>query len=99
MEKLGSPEPGHPVQGAGPVAGVSVAKMEGASGEEVVTGAKSKLLECACLKRWLPPIYREELYHILRLAGPLVSAENCNVMVKYNKCMVGVVICKVCAKK
>ncbi|XP_024121634.1 multidrug and toxin extrusion protein 1 [Oryzias melastigma] len=83
MEKLGSPEPGHPVQGAGPVAGVSVAKMEGASGEEVVTGAKSKLLECACLKRWLPPIYREELYHILRLAGPLLLSRILNISVPF----------------
>lgn len=99
MEKLGSPEPAHPVQGDGPVAGVSVAKMEGALGDEVVTAASSKLFQCACVKRWLPPAYREELYHILRLAGPLVSAEIYYIMVKYNRCKVGLVICKMCSRE
>uniref|UniRef100_A0A3P9M254 Multidrug and toxin extrusion protein n=1 Tax=Oryzias latipes TaxID=8090 RepID=A0A3P9M254_ORYLA len=83
MEKLGSLEPAHPVQGDGPVAGVSVAKMEGALGDEVVTAASSKLFQCACVKRWLPPAYREELYHILRLAGPLLLSRILNFFIPF----------------
>uniref|UniRef100_A0A3P9JGL2 Multidrug and toxin extrusion protein n=1 Tax=Oryzias latipes TaxID=8090 RepID=A0A3P9JGL2_ORYLA len=83
MEKLGSPEPAHPVQGDGPVAGVSVAKMEGALGDEEVTAASSKLFQCACVKRWLPPAYREELYHILRLAGPLLLSRILNFFIPF----------------
>lgn len=74
MEKLGSPEPAHPSPGEGPVAGVSVAKTAGAEGDEATVAAvSSKLFRCACVRRWLPLAYREELYHVLRLTGPLVS--------------------------
>ena len=74
MEKLGSPEPAHPSPGAGPVAGVSVAKAAGAEGDEATVAAvSSKLFRCACVRRWIPLAYREELYHVLRLTGPLVS--------------------------
>lgn len=38
-----------------------------------VTASSAKLFGCSCLHRWLPPAYREELYHVLRLTGPLVS--------------------------
>uniref|UniRef100_H2LL66 Multidrug and toxin extrusion protein n=1 Tax=Oryzias latipes TaxID=8090 RepID=H2LL66_ORYLA len=69
--------------GDGPVAGVSVAKMEGALGDEVVTAASSKLFQCACVKRWLPPAYREELYHILRLAGPLLLSRILNFFIPF----------------
>lgn len=72
MEKLGSVEPAHPVPGAEPAAGA--AKVEGALGDEGATLASSKLFRCECVRRWLPPAYREELYHVLRLTGPLVSA-------------------------
>lgn len=73
MEKLGSPEPAQPSQGAEPVAGVSVAKTAEAEGDEAVAAVSSKLFRCACVRRWLPLDYREELYHVLRLTGPLVS--------------------------
>uniref|UniRef100_A0A8C9YYG3 Multidrug and toxin extrusion protein n=1 Tax=Sander lucioperca TaxID=283035 RepID=A0A8C9YYG3_SANLU len=32
----------------------------------------SKLFRCACVRRWLPLAYREELYQVLRLTGPLL---------------------------
>ena len=81
MEKLGSLEPAHPLPDAGPVAGpvarpvagVPVDKVAGPVGDEGATMASSKLFWCACVKLWLPPAYREELYHVLRLTGPLVS--------------------------
>ncbi|KAM9729461.1 multidrug and toxin extrusion protein 1 isoform 2-T2 [Menidia menidia] len=71
MEEQGSLEPAHPGSGAGPVAGAPVGKVAGPSGDEGATMASSKLFWCACVKRWLPPAYREELYHVLRLTGPL----------------------------
>lgn len=59
--------------GAGPNAGVSDAKQAEAGGDEAAAGDSSKLFRCACVRRWLPLTYREELYHVLRLTGPLVS--------------------------
>lgn len=73
MEKLGSLEHAHPLPSAGPVAGVSVAKTAKVEGDEAAGAVSSKLFRCACIKRWLPLAYREELYQVLRLTGPLVS--------------------------
>lgn len=33
----------------------------------------AKLFCCRCVRRCLPLAYREELYHFLRMSGPLVS--------------------------
>ncbi|CAK6953884.1 multidrug and toxin extrusion protein 1 isoform X2 [Scomber scombrus] len=66
MEKLGSLEPADPLPGARPVAGVS------AEGDEEAAAVSSKLFRCACARRWLPLAYREELYQVLRLTGPLL---------------------------
>lgn len=73
MERLGSPEPARPSAGAGPVAGVSVAKTAGVEGDEEAVAVSSKLFRCACIRRCLPLAYREELYQVLKLTGPLVS--------------------------
>uniref|UniRef100_A0A8C6VZV2 Multidrug and toxin extrusion protein n=1 Tax=Nothobranchius furzeri TaxID=105023 RepID=A0A8C6VZV2_NOTFU len=81
MEKQGSLEPAHPLPGAEPVSGV--AKTEGAHGDEATTFASSKLFRCACVKRWLPPAYREELYHVLRLTGPLLLARILNFLLPF----------------
>lgn len=70
MEKLGSPDPGPTLVSAGPN---SDAKKAEAEGEEAAAGGSSTLFRCACVRRWLPPAYREELCHVLRLTGPLVS--------------------------
>ncbi|KAM9348851.1 multidrug and toxin extrusion protein 1 [Symphorus nematophorus] len=84
MEKLGSPEPAHPSPGAGPVAGDSVAKTAGAEGDEVAVAAvSSKLFRCACVRRWLPLAYREELYHVLRLTGPLLLSRIMNFLLPF----------------
>lgn len=73
MEKLGSPDPGPTLMGAGPNAGVSGANQADTGEDEAAAGGSSKLFRCACVTRWLPLAYREELYHVLRLTGPLVS--------------------------
>uniref|UniRef100_A0A669D8E2 Multidrug and toxin extrusion protein n=1 Tax=Oreochromis niloticus TaxID=8128 RepID=A0A669D8E2_ORENI len=72
MEKLASPEPAHPLPGAGPVAEVSVAKTAEPVEDEGASWVRSKLFECGCMKRLLPQAYREELYQVLRLTGPLL---------------------------
>ncbi|XP_018547678.1 multidrug and toxin extrusion protein 1 [Lates calcarifer] len=83
MEKLGSPEPAQPSQGAEPVAGVSVAKTAEAEGDEAVAAVSSKLFRCACVRRWLPLDYREELYHVLRLTGPLLLSRILNFLLPF----------------
>lgn len=73
MEKLGSPEPARPLPGAGPVAGAPAAKMAVDDRDEEALAVSSKLFRCACVRRWISLAYREELYQVLRLTGPLVS--------------------------
>ncbi|XP_034034267.1 multidrug and toxin extrusion protein 1 isoform X2 [Thalassophryne amazonica] len=73
MEKLGSLEPEAPLQGTGPVAGVSVADTAGADQDEAAP-VSSRLFRCAYVRRLLPLAYREELYHVLRLTGPLLMS-------------------------
>ncbi|XP_053297768.1 multidrug and toxin extrusion protein 1 [Pleuronectes platessa] len=72
MEKLGSPEPAPPSPGAAPVAGLPAAKAAEAEGDEDTAAASSKLCQLACVRRWLPLAYRVELYHLLKLTGPLL---------------------------
>ncbi|XP_044077772.1 multidrug and toxin extrusion protein 1 isoform X4 [Siniperca chuatsi] len=83
MEKLGSLEPARLSHGAGPVAGVSVAKMAGVEGDEVAAAVSSKLFRCACVRRWLPLAYREELYQVLRLTGPLLLSRILNFLLPF----------------
>uniref|UniRef100_A0A3Q2DT67 Multidrug and toxin extrusion protein n=1 Tax=Cyprinodon variegatus TaxID=28743 RepID=A0A3Q2DT67_CYPVA len=45
--------------------------------------ASSKLFWCACVKRWLPLAYREELYHVLRLTGPLLLSRILNFLLQF----------------
>ncbi|XP_041657980.1 multidrug and toxin extrusion protein 1 [Cheilinus undulatus] len=72
MEKLGSQDPARPSLGAGPAAEDLVAKAAGVEGNEAAAAVSSKLFRCACVRRWIPLVYREELYQVLRLAGPLL---------------------------
>uniref|UniRef100_A0AAQ5X659 Multidrug and toxin extrusion protein n=1 Tax=Amphiprion ocellaris TaxID=80972 RepID=A0AAQ5X659_AMPOC len=83
MEKLGSPGPAQPLQGEGPVAGVSVAKTAGVVGDEEATLASSKLFRCACVRRWLPLAYREELYQVLLLTGPLLLSRILHFLLQF----------------
>lgn len=75
METLDSQDSLPPSTGAGPAVGESCAKKTGVEVDEAMAGVSSKLFRCACVKQWLPLIYRDELYHVLRLTGPLVSRE------------------------
>uniref|UniRef100_A0A3Q2VP66 Multidrug and toxin extrusion protein n=1 Tax=Haplochromis burtoni TaxID=8153 RepID=A0A3Q2VP66_HAPBU len=83
MEKLDSPEPAHPLPGAGPVAEVSVAKTAGAVEDEGASWVRSKLFECSCMKRLLPQAYREELYQVLQLTGPLLLSRILNFLLSF----------------
>ncbi|XP_073790616.1 multidrug and toxin extrusion protein 1 isoform X3 [Danio rerio] len=58
MDKAGMPEAGGPL----------------ANTEQITeaTAPSSKLLGCSCVRRWVPLAYREELYHVLCLTGPLL---------------------------
>uniref|UniRef100_A0A8C7LUY6 Multidrug and toxin extrusion protein n=1 Tax=Oncorhynchus mykiss TaxID=8022 RepID=A0A8C7LUY6_ONCMY len=61
--------------GPGLVAGDVVALSEvvrGTGEEPAGTVVSSRLFRCVCVRRWIPLAYREELYHVLRLTGPLV---------------------------
>uniref|UniRef100_A0A8K9V8N4 Multidrug and toxin extrusion protein n=1 Tax=Oncorhynchus mykiss TaxID=8022 RepID=A0A8K9V8N4_ONCMY len=60
--------------GPGLVAGDVVALSEvvrGTGEEPAGTVVSSRLFRCVCVRRWIPLAYREELYHVLRLTGPL----------------------------
>lgn len=59
MDKAGMPE------ACGPLA----------SNEQITeaTAPSSKLFRCSCVRKWVPLAYREELYQVLLLTGPLVS--------------------------
>uniref|UniRef100_A0A8C2XPS0 Multidrug and toxin extrusion protein n=1 Tax=Cyclopterus lumpus TaxID=8103 RepID=A0A8C2XPS0_CYCLU len=50
--------------------GCPTARAEG--DDAAVAAVSSKLFRCACVRRWIPLAYREELYHVLRLTGPLL---------------------------
>ncbi|XP_036974786.1 multidrug and toxin extrusion protein 1 [Acanthopagrus latus] len=83
MEKLGSPEPAHPSPGSGPVAGEFIAKTAGVEGDEAAAAVSSKLFRCACVRRWIPLVYREELYQVLRLTGPLLLSRILNFLLSF----------------
>lgn len=76
MEKRGSRDSAGPLQVARPVAGVADAKAaavdRGEEEEEGQNAVSNKLFRCARVRRWIPLAYREELYHVLRLTGPLL---------------------------
>uniref|UniRef100_UPI0037E785E8 multidrug and toxin extrusion protein 1 n=1 Tax=Semicossyphus pulcher TaxID=241346 RepID=UPI0037E785E8 len=83
MEKQGSPDPARPSSGAGPAAEDCVAKSAVVEGEEAPAPVSSKLFRCACVRRWIPLVYREELYHVLRLTGPLLLSRILNFLLPF----------------
>ncbi|XP_037323226.2 multidrug and toxin extrusion protein 1-like isoform X1 [Pungitius pungitius] len=84
MEKLGSPDPAHPSPAAGPLDGGSVATTMGPEGDDAALAAvSSKLFRCAWVRRWVPLAYREELYQVLRLTGPLVVSQFLNFLMSF----------------
>lgn len=64
-------------------AGPNDAKKAEAEGDEAAAGGSSKLFRCACVRRWLPLAYREELYHVLRLTGPLLLSRILNYLLPF----------------
>lgn len=83
MEKLGSPDPAHPSPGAGPAAEDLSAKSAEVEGNEASAAVSSKLFWCACVRRWIPLAYREELYQVLRLTGPLLLSRILNFLLPF----------------
>ncbi|XP_034539483.1 multidrug and toxin extrusion protein 1-like [Notolabrus celidotus] len=83
MEKLGSPDPARPPPGAGPVAEDLVAMPAEVEENEASAVISSKLFNCACARRWIPLAYREELYHILRLTGPLLMSRILDLLLPF----------------
>uniref|UniRef100_A0A8C1UZD7 Multidrug and toxin extrusion protein n=1 Tax=Cyprinus carpio TaxID=7962 RepID=A0A8C1UZD7_CYPCA len=69
MDKAGMPE------ACGPLA----------SHEQITeaTAPSSKLFRCSCVRRWVPLAYREELYHVLRLSGPLLISRILNFLLPF----------------
>ncbi|XP_057216528.1 multidrug and toxin extrusion protein 1 [Triplophysa rosa] len=47
------------------------------------TAASSKRFGCSCVHRWLPLAYREELYHVLHLTGPLLISRILNFLLPF----------------
>uniref|UniRef100_A0AAZ3SLB9 Multidrug and toxin extrusion protein n=1 Tax=Oncorhynchus tshawytscha TaxID=74940 RepID=A0AAZ3SLB9_ONCTS len=43
----------------------------------------SRLFRCVCVRRWIPLPYREELYHVLRLTGPLLVSRILNFLLPF----------------
>ncbi|XP_067279593.1 multidrug and toxin extrusion protein 1 [Pseudorasbora parva] len=56
-----------------------------ASTEQIseATAPSSKLFRCSCVRRWVPLAYREELYHVLRLTGPLLVSRILNFLLPF----------------
>lgn len=71
MDKLSYPDPARPGTGPGPAAG----EPSGDGGEEGAAASPGGFGR-ACIGRWLPAEYSDELYKVVRLSGPLVSREN-----------------------
>uniref|UniRef100_A0A673XJC7 Multidrug and toxin extrusion protein n=1 Tax=Salmo trutta TaxID=8032 RepID=A0A673XJC7_SALTR len=72
--------------GPGLVAGdvVDLSKVVRGTGEEPAgTVVSSRLFRCVCVRRWIPLAYREELYHVLRLTGPLLVSRILNFLLPF----------------
>uniref|UniRef100_A0A8B9HIY1 Multidrug and toxin extrusion protein n=1 Tax=Astyanax mexicanus TaxID=7994 RepID=A0A8B9HIY1_ASTMX len=48
--------------------------------EEHTAAPSAKLFCCGCVRRYIPLVYREEIYHILRMAGPLLVCRFLNFL-------------------
>uniref|UniRef100_A0A8C7KFC1 Multidrug and toxin extrusion protein n=1 Tax=Oncorhynchus kisutch TaxID=8019 RepID=A0A8C7KFC1_ONCKI len=72
--------------GPGLVAGdvVALSEVVRGTGEELAgTVVSSRLFRCVCVRRWIPLPYREELYHVLRLTGPLLVSRILNFLLPF----------------
>uniref|UniRef100_A0A3Q3QF59 Multidrug and toxin extrusion protein n=1 Tax=Monopterus albus TaxID=43700 RepID=A0A3Q3QF59_MONAL len=55
----------------------------GVETDEAVVAVSSKLFWCTCVRQWLPLGYREELYQVLRLTGPLLLSRILNFLIPF----------------
>ncbi|XP_064815863.1 multidrug and toxin extrusion protein 1-like isoform X2 [Oncorhynchus masou masou] len=72
--------------GPGLVAGDVVALSEvvrGTGEEPAGTVVSSRMFRCVCVRRWIPLAYREELYHVLKLTGPLLVSRILNFLLPF----------------
>ncbi|KAG1940318.1 multidrug and toxin extrusion protein 1 [Pimephales promelas] len=56
-----------------------------ASNEQITeaTAPSSKLFSCNCVRQWVPLAYREELYQVLLLTGPLLVSRILNFLLPF----------------
>ncbi|CAM4670545.1 unnamed protein product [Leuciscus chuanchicus] len=66
-------------------AGMSEACGPLASTEQITeaTAPSSKLFRCSCVRQWVPLAYREELYQVLLLTGPLLVSRILNFLLPF----------------
>ncbi|XP_074535823.1 multidrug and toxin extrusion protein 1-like [Halichoeres trimaculatus] len=60
-----------------------VVKAETADDHKDMMGASDKLFCCKWVRSKIPPTHREELYHILRMTGPLVLSRILNYLLPF----------------
>uniref|UniRef100_A0A3P9AHB2 Multidrug and toxin extrusion protein n=1 Tax=Esox lucius TaxID=8010 RepID=A0A3P9AHB2_ESOLU len=73
-----------PLPGPDLLAGTTGLEVVGGAGEEsMVTGISSKLFRSVCVCHWIPLAYREELYHVLKLTGPLLTSRILNFLLPF----------------
>ncbi|CAL8267956.1 unnamed protein product [Merluccius merluccius] len=80
MEKTGLQEPACTTSppagaGAGAVAGSLLSKAASGAKQDEATALNSKLFGCRVMRSLIPLAYRAELYHVLRLSGPMLLSQ------------------------
>ncbi|CAL8364779.1 unnamed protein product [Lota lota] len=86
MEKSGLQEPAStgPPAGAGSGAGLVVSKTVSLKEDEATAVAlNSKLFGCRMMRSLIPLAYRAELYHVLRLSGPMLVSRILNFLLPF----------------
>ncbi|KAL0994963.1 hypothetical protein UPYG_G00130010 [Umbra pygmaea] len=77
---------GGSLQGPGLLKGAVVAGSKAVGGAGAVSteaGIGSKVFRTVCVCHWIPLAYREELYHVLKLTGPLVVSRILNFLLPF----------------
>ncbi|XP_056263668.1 multidrug and toxin extrusion protein 1-like isoform X2 [Pseudoliparis swirei] len=80
MEKPDSPDTARP---SPPGAGLADDEVPVATAARAEGAVSSKLFRCACVRRWLPLAYREELYHVVLLTWPVLLSRMLNFLQQF----------------
>ncbi|KAM9788495.1 multidrug and toxin extrusion protein 1 [Neosynchiropus ocellatus] len=72
-----------PSVGQGRDAGASAAGTPSHHGDKDLPVVSSELFPWACVRRWLPLVYREELYQVVKLTGPLLLSRILNFFMPF----------------